>query len=151
MKEKQKKTLRIHTNAIIESIDAYTGQINKREEVHNIVTTVGLDEFVDSGLSTFNYLAIGTDATAETIGDTALGTEITRENEIPSVFANASRRYDVTFVAASGQSESIAEYGVFNSLTPSGSIMLNRLTSTPFAWDVDNNIRVRITITVDNA
>ena len=145
-----KRNLKLSINAIIESFDVHTGEILKRTEVHNIVTNDGLDEAVDTGLSTFGFMAIGTDATGELITDTELGTEVAREAVAPSNEGVGQRLYDNTFTFGSGESYTITEYGIFNSATPSGSIMLNRLTDAGHMVDIDNGLRVRITIAIAN-
>ena len=149
-----KKGLTIKTNAIIQTIDMHTGEVKKETKVHNIVTNAGLDEVAHliGGISTptaFQYMAIGTDATAPGASQTALGTEVSRENVTPTDEGVGIIEYDNTFTFGSGESYTVIEYGLFNDATTG--IMLNRLTDAGHDVDIDNGLRVRITITCANA
>jgi len=140
--------VKLKINAIIQTINLRTREIKKETRVHNLVTNIGLDEVIDNGLVNIGYMGIGEDATAVTAGDTELGTEVAREAIAPTDEGTGIREYDKTFTFVSGESYTIVEAGLFNSLTASGSLMLNRLTFSGHAVDVDNGVRVRITITL---
>ncbi len=143
-----KNKLKLLVNATIESFNVYTKEVTKTSKVHNLIVDVGLDEAIDNGLSNIGHMAIGTDNTAVVAGDTQLGTEEKREAVSPTNEGTGIREYDVTFLFSSGESFSIVEAGLFDSPTASGSIMLNRLVFAGHDVDVDNGVRVIITITL---
>jgi len=99
----------------------------------NIVCTNG-KEFLASFLysaavapSTFTcrYVAIGTDSSAESAANTALGTELARVSGVVSYLSGQIYRVTGTFAAGTGTG-AIVEYGVFSSAT--AGTMLNRDT-----------------------
>jgi hypothetical protein len=101
----------------------------------NVVCTNG-KEFLASFLasaaaaaSTFTcrYVAIGTDSTAETAANTALGTELARVSGVVSYASGCIYRVTATFAAGTGTG-AIAEYGIFSSST--GGTLLNRDTES---------------------
>lgn len=144
--------MKIKVNAIIQSINKWTGEIVKETKVHNKIVNNGLDRVADliGDISNtgFGYMAIGTDNTAVQATDTSLGTEVKRSSVTPTDEGTGIIEYDHTFTFSSGESYTITEYGLFDSLTPSGSTMLNRLTDSGHAVDVDNDLRIVITITI---
>lgn len=147
-----KKGLTIKINAVIESINNYTGKVTKTSKVHNIVVNNGLDRVADliADISNtgFGFMAIGEDATAVTATDFELGSEVKRLTATPTDEGTGIIKYDETFNFNSGESFTIVEAGIFDSLTVSGSTMFNRLTFTGHDVDVDNGVRVQITITI---
>ena len=148
------KVIKIKTNALIQLIDAFSGEILEESRVHNIVVNVGLDEVAHliAGISSpvaFGYMALGTSATSPSAGQTALGTEVKRSSVTATDAGVGILTYDKTFTFNSGESYTITEYGLFNDV--SSGEMLNRLTDGGHAVDVNNNLRVIITITVSNS
>jgi hypothetical protein len=143
--------LDISINAIIRSLDAYTGEITKETKVHNLVTNSGL-EFaakILGGLNTnFKAIAIGTNDTTPANGDTALNTEYVRALATIAYEASYKVKFSHTFTVGSGVSEVINEAGVFDSSTVSGSNMLDRLIFDAHTLDTDNPLDIQITITV---
>lgn len=100
------------------------GEVKDQRQGYNVVTTVG-KEFMASFLSsaaagaatfTGRYIAIGTDATAEAAGDTALGVELSRSTGTASYISGQIFQVTATFAAGSGTG-AIAEYGLFSSNT----------------------------------
>lgn len=142
------KKLQLKINAVIQSFNVYTGKITKTSKVHNLVVNTGLEEIIDNGLSNIGYIAIGTDNTAVTANDTELGTEVQRQSVSNTNEGTGIREYDKTFTFSSGESYTIVEAGLFDSATVSGSTMLNRLVFSGHSVDVDNGVRVKITITI---
>ena len=67
---------------IVDLLDAESGDIKEHYEFPNLITDLGLDEIAQGTRQTilFAYLGVGTDATAPAVGNTALGSEITRTN-----------------------------------------------------------------------
>ena len=142
------KKLKIKVNAIIESFNIHTKKVTKTSKIHNLVVNTGLEEAIDNGLSNITHMAIGTDNTAVVAGDTELGVEVKREAGSPTNEGTGIREYDVTFLFSSGDSFTIVEAGLFNSAIASGSTMLNRLVFTGHDVDVDNGVRIKITLTL---
>jgi len=110
------------------------GELKERRSGHNVITTVG-KEFLASFLksaaaaaSTFTakYVAIGTDATAEAVGNTALGIETSRHTATVSYVSGGIYRLVATFATGSGTG-AIVEYGLLSS--NSAGTLLGRHTS----------------------
>lgn len=145
------KMMGLSFNAVIKRIDKYTGKVLEEEKVHNIITNLGLERIVKllGGISTtaYNSMAIGTSATAETASDVALGVEVIRATPTISYVADYKVKFEKLFSFGSGESYTITEAGLFDSLTPSGSIIFNRLTFTGKAVDSNTDLSVVITIT----
>ena len=140
--------LKISVNAIIESFNVYTKEITKTSKIHNLIVDTGLDEVIDNGLVNIGHMAIGTDNTAVVAGDLILGVETKRQAVSNTNEGIGIREYDETFLFSSGESFTIVEAGLFDSAIISGSTMLNRLVFTGHDVDVDNGVRVKITITL---
>jgi hypothetical protein len=100
------------------------GKLKDSREGVNVVTTVGkefLASFLNSavaGAATFtgNYVAIGTNSTAEAIGDTGLGTEVARHTGTASYISGQIFQVKATFATGSGTG-AIVEYGLLSSNT----------------------------------
>ncbi len=87
----------------------------------NVITTVGKEMLAryllsatTSGANTLKYIAIGTGATAEAAGDTALGAELARTTGTVTYTSGAIYEVLATFAAGTGTG-AIAEYGLLNS------------------------------------
>lgn len=102
------------------------------QEGYNVITNSGviaLADYLSSAAAsatrnTFFYVAIGSDDTAETNIDSALGTELSRHTGTVTAF---SAIYQVTATFASGSGTgNVYEYGLFN--TNTGGTMLSRDT-----------------------
>jgi hypothetical protein len=149
-----KSQLKFGVNATIRSINAHTGEIKKETKVHNLVVNTGLEQVarVIGKLSTgFDCIAIGTNNTAPVNGDSALNTEVLRAIATVSYVTSYKVSFNYTFTVGSGVTHNIVEAGLFNQLTPSGSIMLNRLIFDTHVLDSDNDLQITITITVARA
>lgn len=111
------------------------GNLKQRVEGSNVVCTNGkefLASFLNSAAAaaatfTMKYLAIGSDATAEAAGNTALGTELSRQTGTVSYVSNQIYQVVATFAAGSGTG-AIAEYGLFSA--NSAGTMLSRDTES---------------------
>ena len=151
MKKEKKATLDFSYNAIIKSIDKATGKVIKRVEVHNTIVNVGLERIAQllGKLSStgFDYLALGTDATAVQNTDVALGAEVERELATISQPTSVQCRFVKVFSVGSGVSYAIKEVGIFDSATISGSTMWARLNCDN-TLDSDTEISVQITYTM---
>lgn len=145
------ENMKLKFNAIIETIHLATGEVTKTTKVHNMVMNTGKDEVAHliGGISTpvaFTRLAIGTTNTAVANSQTALFAEVKRASVTPTDTGIGVILYDHTFTFGTGESYTIVEYGLFND--PTVGVMLNRLVDAGHAVDIDNGLRVRITITV---
>lgn len=100
------------------------GGLKQSIEGHNVVVDNGVEKLAEHLSSanaaattfTFGYIAVGTDATAESSSDTGLGTELARHTGIVSYISNAIYQVKATFAAGLGTG-AIVEYGLFNSNT----------------------------------
>jgi len=143
------KKLKIKINAIIQSFNVLTKEITKTTKVHNLVVDTGLDEAIDFGVSNITYMGIGEGVTAVVASDTTLESEVsTRESVSPTYEAVGVREFLATFTFNSGDNFTITEAGLFDGLTPSGSIMFNRFTFTGHEVDSLNGVTVKITVTL---
>jgi hypothetical protein len=98
------------------------GELKEAREGKNVVTTNGKEALasllasnLNSGVTNnFQYVAIGTDATAESAAQTALLTEVSRHTGTVSYVSGAIYQVTATFATGSGTG-AIVEYGLFNS------------------------------------
>jgi len=111
------------------------GELKQEVRGENVVTTVG-KEFIASFLRsaaaaaatfTARYIAIGTDSTAEAVGNTALGTEAARQTGTASYTSGGIYNVVATFASGSGTG-AITEYGLFSSST--GGTLISRDTES---------------------
>ncbi len=134
------------------------GSVIEREEIRNKIVNVGLErvaKLLSKGVSSdaFGYIGIGESESADSVvaGDTALKTEVTRaeaDNSGGSYESSYKCIFEKTFTFGSGEEYYIAEAGIFDSLTESGSTMLDRFVFDAKVVDSDTDIYVKITITV---
>ena len=98
------------------------GNVKDTKQGFNVVTTVG-KEFIASFLNsaaaaaatfTGKYIAVGTDATAEAVGNTVLGAEIARTTGTVSYVSNQIYQVTCTFNTNSATG-AIVEYGLLSS------------------------------------
>jgi hypothetical protein len=95
----------------------------KEVEGYNVITTSGIHALVDflysasqaASSNTFKYIAIGSNNTAESASDTALGTELARNTGTVTAFT-AVYQVTATFPSGTGTGN-VYEYGLFNSNT----------------------------------
>lgn len=100
------------------------GELKGRWVNSNVICTNGLEflaSFLNSAVAaastfTMRYVAIGTDSTAESAGQTALGTEVARHTATVSYVSNRIFQVKATFATGSGTG-AIVEYGLFSSNT----------------------------------
>ena len=140
------KKLKMLVNAEIQSFNVNSGKITKISKVHNLVVNSGLDEIIDNGLSNVTTMAIGTDNTAVQATDTALGTQVASDSVVYSNEGTGIRLFDKTFTFGSGDEYTIVEAGLF-----AGATMFNRLVFSGHDVDVNNGVRVKITVTLVTA
>ena len=119
--------------------------ILEKGSVHNTVVDNGLEQLekLSNGVSSdyFDDIAIGTDNTAVTTSDTALGSQL--DKQLATLTHTAGKaQWAYTFTFASGVSETIEEVGVFNG----ASVMMNRALTGGIAVDSTKTLAVTITL-----
>jgi hypothetical protein len=128
------------------------GAVKERREGDNVVTTVG-KEFIASFLRsavaaaatfTARYIAVGSDATAEAVGDTGLGVELGRHTASVSYTSGGIFNVTATFAAGSGTG-AIAEYGLFSSNT--AGTLVSRDTEAVINKGASDTLTVNYTLT----
>ena len=142
----------VKDNVRIQRVCNMTGDVLDDETYHNLIVDSGLTRLADLigkfSTSGFDNIAIGTGAVAPTNGDTTLGTESKRA-VATSITKSASNQvqYQHLFTFVSGESFNITEAGLFDAGV-SGT-MLNRLTFAGKSVDVNTDLSVTITITIN--
>lgn len=139
-----------HWNMVLTGSD---GQVKQEVAGKNVVVENGLEflaSFLNSAAtaaSTFNmrYIAIGTDATAEAVSNTALGTEVSRHTGTVTYTSGGLYEVVATFAAGSGTGP-IAEYGLFSA--NSGGTMFSRDTESVINKGESDSLTVTTKVTV---
>lgn len=154
MKDKKKnpKNVGIAFNVILESIDKKTGRVIKRIETHNMIVNTGLERIAKllggvDAVGDFSHIAVGTDDTAVQNTDTTLGTEVERESATISYEANYKCKFQKVFSVGTGVSHAVKEVGIFDSATPTGSVMWARVNADN-TLDFDTDLSVTMTYTM---
>ena len=129
------------------------GELKQEVEGQNVVTTVG-KEFIASYLNsavaaattfTVKYIAIGSNATAEAVGDTALGSELARQTGTASYISGQIFQVKATFAAGVGTG-SVVEYGLMSSST--AGTLVARDTEAVITKGASDTLTVTCQITV---
>jgi hypothetical protein len=131
------------------------GTVIAREEKKNLIVTSGKNKVADligvisTGVQGFTHMAIGESITGDVVdvADVALETEVKRVAPTISQLNNQVI-FEHTFSFDTGEAFGIKEAGIFDSITPIGSIMLNRVIFSEKNVDVDTDLYVKFTITV---
>jgi hypothetical protein len=130
------------------------GEVKASIHGKNVITTVGKQYLVDFLASAaaaasswdMKYVAIGSNNTAESASDTALGTETAR---VTATVSTATSIYRLTSTYASGiGTGSIYEYGVFNTITTAAGSMFSRDTEGLITKGANDTLIVTTEITV---
>lgn len=129
------------------------GVLKDERRGSNVITTNGLSflaSYLYSGAAaastfTMKYIAIGTDSTAEAVGNTALGTEAARQTGTVSYVSSAIYKVTATFASGTGTG-AIVEYGLFSSNT--AGTMLSRDTESVINKGADDVLTVSTEITL---
>jgi hypothetical protein len=118
----------------------------------NVITTVGkefLARFLQSantsGSWTMNFLGIGSDNTAALVGNTALGTELTRKTGSVTYTSGAIYSVVATFLAGSGTG-SVIEYAVFSAQS-AGTMLSRYVDSGAVTKGASDTLRAEVQIT----
>jgi hypothetical protein len=128
------------------------GEVKASVSAPNVVTTNG-KEFLASYLNsatttaqnTLQFIAIGTDSTAEAVGNTGLGVELARHTGTVSYVSNAIYQVSATFAAGSGTG-AIVEYGLYN--TNTGGTLFSRNTDLPINKGAGDSLTVVYQLTI---
>ena len=147
--EKNPATLRGHWKAVLTGPD---GEYKTHVAGENVITTNGLEYLASylhsaatSAQNTLVYIAIGTDSTAETASDSALGTEISRHTGTASYTSGGIYEVVATHGAGSGTG-AIVEYGLFSANT--GGTMFSRDTEAVVNKGASDTLTVTAQITL---
>lgn len=127
-----------------------------KQTVHgkNVITTSGLQYLVDHLASAaaaasdwdMKYIAIGSNNTAESASDTALGSETGRAT---GTVSTATSIYRLTSTFASGiGTGNVYEYGVFSTITTATGTMFSRDTEGLITKGANDTLVVTTEITV---
>jgi hypothetical protein len=124
------------------------GDVKDSRTIKNLVVTTGKNFIAARMVGTptaMSHMAIGTDATAAVLADTALGTEIGRVALTSSTSTGAVVTHSATFGAGVGTG-AIVEAGIFNA--SSGGTMQCRSTFAVVNKGADDGMSITWTITV---
>lgn len=121
-------------------------------EGYNVICTAGIQTLagylasaaISATRNPFYYIAIGSDATAEAAGDTALGTELSRHTGTVTAFT-AVYQVKATFASGSGTGN-VYEYGLLDANT--GGNMLSRDTEGLITKGANDVLTVTAQITL---
>ena len=129
------------------------GRVKDSRDVQNLVVNDGLDWIADYAFLGCNpttqpdgmcFIAIGTDGTAVTATDSALGAELVRETfETITTGGTGVVTYDVTFAAGVGTG-AITEAGTFNDA--SAGTMFNRVAFSAVNKTASDTLKVSCAI-----
>jgi len=117
----------IHVNVLVIGTDPITGEEVSREEVHNLVTTLGKELVTrmledESGRDTgLTFCDVGTDNTTPVIGDTDLNTGHKR-NAVTTTIRTSNQVQFRTFFAAGDISVFLKEIGMFGHSTATSTL-----------------------------
>lgn len=129
------------------------GKLKDERQGFNVVTSVGkefLASFLNSAVGaaatfTGRYIAIGTNSTAEVVGDTALGTEVSRHTGTASYLSNQIFQVKATFATGSGTG-AIVEYGLLTSA--SAGTLIARDTESAINKGANDTLTVTAQLTI---
>lgn len=148
-----KEGFKLKGTAIIER-RTKEGKVLDRETARNLIVNTGKERVakligdLESGLSAFSAIGLGTGTTAVVAGDTSLETEVTRALATKAYEASYKATFEKTFDFGSGESYSITEAGLFDSISESGSTMLDRFVFSAKEVGTEVDLYIKITITV---
>lgn len=133
------------------TLKSESGETKSSVQIHNLVVTAG-KEFIASRLasgsaSVISHMALGTDTTTPSVGNTALGAEAIRVGLVTAggTAAGTTITFDATFPPGSGTG-SITEAGLFNGAT--GSTMLARTSFAAVPKDVTDTLDISWVVTI---
>lgn len=117
------------------AFNAKTGEIEGERRFHNVVTGIGIRDFIvlnihsDQSGSDIGFAGIGSNTTAPATGDTALGNEFdTRKNVVGALVASRTLRNTWSYATDEATLSSVGEVGLF--FTDAAGAMFNHATFT---------------------
>lgn len=132
------------------------GKIIDSITVDNLIVNSGKQAIAQgTGLWDFDYIGIGEGESGDSVSasDTELKSEVAREqcdSGSPAYESNYKAIYEHTFTFNSGESYEIAEVGLFDA-SGSGATMFDRIVVSERSVDAENDLYVKITITVSSS
>ena len=115
--------------------DAKTGKVIADKEFTNVVTDVGIRDFIvksihsDLSGTVIGYSGVGSNTTAPATDDTALGSEFeTRKANVGALVASRTLRNTWSYATNEATQSSVGEVGLFR--TDTGAPMFNHATFT---------------------
>lgn len=130
--------IKMRTNLLIKLVDK-DGKIKEERLFKNLIVTAGKNSAIKQVLgdtsgggqpAKFNYVGIGTGATTEVAGDTALQTEIgTRQQDTSPDFPSTGRGDVIVTFAAGNGTGAIVEAGLLNA-SSAGTLLARKTFST---------------------
>lgn len=125
------------------------GTILDERHIPNLVVSVGNDfiasRMKDASATVMGYMAVGTNGTSASSGDTTLGTESARVSLTSTTVTNNDVVYVATFPAGTGTA-ALVEAGLFNAA--SAGTMLARTTYAVINKGAADTLQITWTITV---
>lgn len=151
-----KDSLKLKGDVVIER-RTKDGKVIDREELKNLIVNTGKEYIakliggVETGISGFAYIACGIGETGDStnVSDTTLKNEVKRQASVNAYVASYKVSFETTFDFGTGENLDITEAGVFDVATETGSIMLDRFVFSAKPVDIDTDLYVKITITVN--
>lgn len=152
-----KEKLKLTGNVKI-TVTGKDGKVKETKEIPNLVVKTGRDfiasRMVDTTPSTMSHMAIGTDSTSPTSGDTALSAEVERVTLSSSSVGTGGSENVVTYVATFDPGEpatsaAVVEAGILNAAT--NGTMLCRTTFPVVNKGTDDTLSITWTITINAA
>jgi hypothetical protein len=126
-----------------------SGKIKQEFTVSNLVVDTGLDfiasRMKDTAEAAMSHMAVGTDNTAATAADTALGTELARQALTSTIVSSNSISYIATFAPGVGDG-ALTEAGLFND--PTAGTMLCRTVFAVINKDAADSMTVTWSVTI---
>lgn len=154
---KIKEGIKLKAKWIFSLIDEDTGQVVERKVYENIIVTVGKVAVarrlggagVKANEGEITYIAIGTNATAPTVGDTGLGTELSRKTVTYGGLTGAQVSIRAYWTKSEGNG-ALREVGAFgeDAGAGAGSGTLFNHVNIVVAKDVTKGLQVELSITV---
>ena len=123
------------------------GRIIAVRDVPNLVVNVGLDRLCSMSFQTstvqdkYGWTAVGTDAAAPAVGNTALGTE---SNRVANVYTKGATGVCNMSSSHTGLTITASEAGLFS--TNSAGFMFNRATYSPATLTSGDTLNVVVTV-----
>lgn len=129
------------------------GNIKDQETIDNLIVTVGkvhvADQLAEQSQAAMSHMAIGTGSVAPVVGNTSLGTELSRKTFDSKTQGIAPNNNQIIFETTWGTGEgvgAITEAGIFNA--SSGGTMLNRATFAVKNKASDDVLFITWTVTI---